>query len=233
MARTWIVLLLALIVLAVLFIGAFRTFLFQTFEVSSSSMEPSLQEGDHIVADKYAYGYSRHSSTIPLPLPDRRIFAREPEPGDVVVFQLPRDSTITFVQRVVAGPGDRVEMRNGVLHINGEAVDLGEPLDTAFDIDGFKVEGTRWTETLPNGARYQIYDAWPDALFDNMAEQTVPPGHYFMLGDNRDRSLDSRSLHVVGMVPADHIIGRISVVMWSGERDAFVWRSVRPNSDEP
>ena len=228
----WPVLLLVWVPLPMLIAGTVRTVWVQPFDVPATSMEPALHVGDYFFVDKSAYGYSRFSAPFILPLPEGRIFAREPEPGDVVVFRLPSDPTINYIKRVVAGPGDRVQMRDGVLHINGTAVDRSNPEGVALDTGLTVAEGTRWIETLPNGTRYPIYDVRPDALYDDTAEQTVPAGHYFMLGDHRDRSQDSRDTRAVGPIPADHIVGRASVIVWNNERQEFLWHRLGSLAEE-
>lgn len=192
-----------------------RTFLFQPFSIPSGSMQDTLLVGDFLFVSKYSYGYSRYS--IPFS-PDifggGRLFAAEPERGDVVVFKWPRDDSTDYIKRVIGLPGDRVQMIDGVLHINGDPVELelveGDPNS------GSRSRRLVYTETLPNGVSYQIVDTFDGGSLDNTQEFVVPEGHYFMMGDNRDGSSDSRDPNSgVGFVPFENLIGRAEIIFFS------------------
>jgi signal peptidase I len=190
----------------------------QPFIVPSGSMEPTLMVGDEIAAAKYAYGYSRYSAPFGL-MPDfrGRILAQPPERGDVVVFALPRDPSQVYVKRVIGLPGDRVQMKDGVLFLNGEAVPRRQAGQVAISVDGREVQGTKYVETLPNGRTHDIIKL-ADGPLDDTAEFVVPEHGYFMMGDNRDNSLDSRvgpEAGGVGFVPAENLIGRVDRVLFS------------------
>ncbi len=197
-----------------------ETAIAQPFIVPSGSMEPTLLVGDELVASKFAYGYSKFSSPVGL-MPDfaGRVLARAPRRGDVVVFRLPRDPSQTYVKRLIGLPGDRVQMRRGQLYLNGVAV----PRRAAGRLrlqeeDGRVVEYARAIETLPGGCRHTILTLGPDRPLNDTAEFVVPPGHYFMMGDNRDNSLDSRVPEAeggVGFVPAENLVGRAELVLYS------------------
>jgi signal peptidase I len=157
-----------------------------------------------------------------------RVLASEPNRGDILVFRLPTDTSTDYIKRVIGLPNDRIQMIDGVLSINGEPV-RRERIDDYIETD----EGTRatrvkrWRETLPNGVSYNTLDLVDNGFYDNTAVYTVPPGHYFMMGDNRDNSTDSRVLSQVGYVPFENIIGRAQIIFFSigeGEPAWAVWR---------
>ncbi len=181
-----------------------RTFLFQPFNIPSGSMKATLLVGDYLFVSKYSYGYSHY------------------------LFRLPKDDSTDYIKRVIGLPGDRIQMVDGVLNINGEPVKR-ERVEDFIDTE----EGTRatrvkrWRETLPNGVSYTTLDLVDNGFYDNTSVYQVPAGHYFMMGDNRDNSTDSRVLSQVGYVPFENIIGRAQIIFFSileGEHAWMVWR---------
>jgi signal peptidase I len=226
---TYILSMLVIVLLAMLF----RSFLFQPFSIPSRAMAPTLLEGDQFFLSKYPYGYTHYSLPFSPPLFSGRIFGSEPARGDVVVFRLPKDDSTDYVKRVVGLPGERIQMKEGVLIINDAPVPRERLPDFVGDdlcgtIAGAKVK--RWRETLPNGVSHETLDCIDNGFYDNTNVYTVPAGHFFMLGDNRDNSTDSRVLSAVGYVPLENIVGRAGMIFFSstpGEGAAAVIRSER------
>jgi signal peptidase I len=198
--------------------------LFQPFRIPSSSMEGSLEIGDYLFVTKFTYGYSIYS--IPLVAPaqasEGRILGGEAERGDVVVFRLPADPAQDYIKRVIGLPGDRIQMVGGVLHINGEPVKL-ERIEDRVELleDGSEARVPQFRETLPNGVQHVILNREDESRFDDTEEFQVPAGHYFMMGDNRDNSNDSRG--DVGFVPAANLVGRAQVIFFSHDGSAEMW----------
>jgi signal peptidase I len=187
----------------------------QPFIVPSGSMEPTLMIGDEIAAAKYAYGYGRYSAPFGVIPIDGRIFDRSAERGDIVVFALPRDPKVAYVKRVIGLAGDKVQMKHGLLFIND--VEVPRHLIGSMKLAGSGVNATRYTETLPNGRTHDIITLGGSPLDDTPAF-TVPSNSYFVMGDNRDNSLDSRVAPEdggVGFVPAENLIGRVNLVLLS------------------
>jgi signal peptidase I len=202
-----------------------RTFLFQPFNIPSGSMIPTLLIGDYLFVSKYSYGYSHYSLPFSPPIFSGRIFGSEPNRGDVVVFRLPKDDSVDYIKRVIGLPGDRIQMVGGVLHINGQAVKRERIADYVTDEDGTGPKRIkRWRETLPNGVSYTTLDLVENGFYDNTPVYTVPAGQFFMMGDNRDNSTDSRVLSQVGYVPFDNIIGRAQIIFFSIGEGEYAWQ---------
>lgn len=196
----------------------------QPFRIPSGSMQPTLAVGDYIVVTKWSYGYGRFSFA-PLEglLPHGRLFAAQPQRGDVVVFRPPTEPQRDFIKRLIGLPGDRIQMVDGVLLINGEAVQREETgaTDACPDGGAFQRPAVAYRETLPNGVSYTICDKGMTEL-DNTREFIVPEGHYFFMGDDRDNSDDSRRM--VGMVPFDHLVGPAQFIVASFDETTSLFR---------
>lgn len=216
------------IVYALLIALFIRAFLFQPFNIPSSSMESTLLIGDYLFVSKYAYGYSRHSLPFSPDLFDGRVFAAEPTRGDVVVFKFPIDTKKDYIKRVIGLPGDRIQMIDGVLHINGDPVKKERVSDyVKTDKHGNVRRISKYIETLPNGVEHTTLDEKVDGDWDTTRVYLVPDGHYFMMGDNRDNSTDSRvppSRHGVGFVPRENLVGRAEIKFFSTDQSARFWQ---------
>jgi signal peptidase I len=203
------------VVQALLIALVIRTVLFQAFNIPSGSMKATLLVGDYLFVSQYSYGYSHYSLPFSLPLFSGRIFGSAPERGDVVVFALPKDDSTDYIKRVIGLPGDRIQMVDGLLHINGVPIKR-ERVGDFIDNENNSVQRVRrWRETLPNGVTYETLDLQDNGFLDNTQEYVVPPGHLFMMGDNRDDSLDSRVPSAVGYVPFENLIGKAQIIFFS------------------
>jgi len=206
-----------------------RTFLFQPFNIPSASMEATLLVGDYLFVEKFSYGYSHY--TFPfggapfLQNMHGRFMSREPTRGDVVVFKMPNkdsaDYEKDFIKRLIGMPGDTIQMKEGVLWINGKQVPKVRVADYVETIDGQAYHVPQYRETLPNGHSYNVLDRDPEGALDNTPEFKVPAGNYFMMGDNRDNSDDSRA--AVGFVPAEYLEGKAMIRFFSTDSSAHVW----------
>lgn len=208
---------------AVLIALVVRTFAYEPFSIPSGSMIPTLLVGDYLFVSKFSYGYSRYSLPLGLPLFSGRIFASEPERGDVAVFKLPADNRTDYIKRIVGLPGDRIQMIDGILNINGGPVErIPDGEFTMRDASGSLRRYHRYVEVLPGGARHHIIEISDDGPFDDTPVYEVPPNHYFAMGDNRDSSRDSRFVGEVGYIPFENLVGPAEIVFFSV--DGPIWK---------
>ncbi|MBR0738842.1 signal peptidase I [Bradyrhizobium liaoningense] len=222
-SREWKAIVILILLIPVLWSPPFlfRFFLYQPFNIPSGSMSPTLMVGDYVFVSKSAYGYGRYSFPFAPSWISGRVLAAEPEHGDIVVFRTAKDTSADYVKRVVGLPGDRIQMRQGQLILNDRpvtrvALEYGLA-GTACGADGIKVK--RWRETLPSGKSYVTFDCADNGFLDNTNVVTVPPGHFFVLGDNRDNSTDSRMMSSFGFVPMDNLVGKVTRIFWSLDED--------------
>jgi signal peptidase I len=203
----------------------------EPFYVPSGSMEPTLLIGDALLASKFPYGYGAASLPMQITLPSSgRVFGETPKRGDVVVFRWPGDRSQAWVKRVVGLPGDRIQVRQGQLFINGQAAALNpDGIGEAEDDSGGGEAAYRYIETLPGGVKHAIFKMRDNGRLDNTPDVLVPPGHLFVMGDNRDNSADSRvpvREGGVGLLPIDNLVGRADAVVGSwdlGIRSQPIW----------
>ena len=207
---------------AVLIALGIRAFVIEPFRIPSGSMLPTLLVGDYLFVSKFSYGYSKHSLPFSPSLFKGRIFFSAPKRGDVIVFKLPTDNSTDYIKRLIGLPGDRIQVIRGRLHINGRMVprtSIGQYTDIERDHGGYKVRYKSYREVLPNGVSYIVLERGDDIPFvDNTDVYVVPKGHYFMMGDNRDNSRDSR---FIGAIPETHLVGE-AVRIWM-HMDGLEW----------
>jgi len=221
-AETWIGTL-KTVALALFIAMGIQTAIAKPYYIPSESMEGTLLVNDHVFVSKIAYGYSRYS--LPWgylwPLPQGRVFSASPHRGDVVVFKTPSDNKTDFIKRVIGLPGDHIQMKDGVLYLNGTAIPkvLAEPF--IEDEGGYPHKVDRYRETLPGGFSYYVLDRDRNGSLDNTGEFVVPADHYFMMGDNRDNSDDSRA--GVGYVPFENLVGKAEIIFFSTNGSARLW----------
>ncbi len=210
-----------LLVAGVIAIG-FRSFVAEPFNIPSGSMVPTLLVGDYLFVSKSSYGYSRFSFPFGVAPISERLFAENPKRGDVAVFRLPSDTAVDYIKRVVGLPGDNIQVIDGVLHINEAPVTRRLVGNGLYKYGTRQIQTNLYMETLPGGVPHMIQEVSDNELFDNTAVFTVPDKHYFMMGDNRDNSRDSRS-RSVGFVPVENFIGRAKFLFFSHDNSAAFW----------
>ena len=195
-----------------------RTVAFEAFNIPSGSMIPSLLIGDYLFVTKFSYGYSRYSLPFGMPLipdPDR-LFGSVPERGDIVVFKNLKDDGKDYIKREIGLPGDKLQVKAGRLFIDGTMVER-RPVSQTPAAPG---RPTEYTEILPGGVSHRIWEFSDSGMLDNTPEYSVPAGHLFLMGDNRDQSQDSRVLDAVGYVPLENVIGRARILFFSTDGSA-------------
>lgn len=202
-----------------------RSFMYEPFNIPSGSMKPTLQVGDYLFVHKPSYGYSRYSFPFGLiPFEGRFWDEDKPQRGDVIVFKLPSDKSIDYIKRIVAMPGETVQVREGRLYINDVMIPR-EPMGAKRvkgPDDNIQVMA-QYLETLPGGVMHEIFEESDNEILDNTPQYTVPENHYFVMGDNRDNSQDSRVKRSVGFVPIENIVGRADFIFFSTNGEATLF----------
>ena len=210
------------LIYAILIAFFIRTFILQPFTIPSGSMLPNLLVGDYLFVSKYSYGYSRYSLPFSPNIIKDRIFDRLPERGDVVVFRLPNDTDVDYIKRVIGLPGDKIQIKNGLIYINDQQVSITNYTDNYKYFTQYN-KNTLKNEVL-DGKSHVVLDLEIGSLGDNTGIYRVPNNHYFMMGDNRDNSLDSRFIDQVGYVPFENFVGRAEFLFFSSDKSVPLWK---------
>ena len=211
------------LVLALLLALVIRTLFYEPFNIPSGSMKPNLLVGDYLFVSKPSYGYSQYSFPFGMAEYEGRIMETTPDRGDIIVFRKPSDTSIDYIKRLIGMPGDKIMLIGGRLYINGERAERELVGYKQVESHGSTTRMAEYIETLPNGKMYKIYEEDDIHIYDNVPEVTVPEGHYFFMGDNRDNSQDSRFTKEVGFVPFDNLIGRAEFIFFSTNGEAKIF----------
>ena len=203
-----------------------RSFFFEPFNIPSGSMKPNLLVGDFIFVSKWSYGYSKHSLPFSLPIIPNKLFNKYPKRGDVVVFKTPQDNRTDYIKRVIGLPGDKIKINDGLIVLNNNLV-LRKKIDDFVDKDkqGNQFRIRQYRELFSN-IEFDIIDLRDNGIVDNTNEYIVPDDHFFVMGDNRDNSQDSRFISIVGYIPMKNLIGKAQYIFFSLENSRFyeLWK---------
>ena len=217
------------ILLAIFIALLIRSFLAEPFNIPSGSMKPNLLVGDFIFVSKWSYGYSKHSLPFSLPLIPGRIFGKLPERGDVVVFKTPQDNRTDYIKRVIGLPGDQIKIVNGQIQINNQLINR-KKIDDFIDVDKqSKTKRIRKYKEYFYNNEIEVLDIMDNGIADNTIIYSVPENFFFVMGDNRDNSQDSRFLNIVGYIPIENLVGKAQFIFFSLENSRFfeVWKWVK------
>ena len=203
-----------------------RSFIFEPFNIPSGSMKPNLLVGDFIFVSKYSYGFSKHSLPFSIPLIPGKIFSNTPERGDVVVFKTPENNRTDYIKRVIGLPGDKIEIKNGIIFINGSEI-LRKKLNDFIDTDNkTSNKRVRMYNEYFFDKEINVLDITDNGIADNTQLFNVPENHFFVMGDNRDNSQDSRFISTVGFIPYENLVGKAQFIFFSLENARFlqIWK---------
>ena len=207
-----------------------RSFIFEPFNIPSGSMKPNLLVGDFIFVSKYSYGFSKHSLPFSIPLIPGKIFSNTPERGDVVVFKTPENNRTDYIKRVIGLPGDKIEIKNGIIFINGSEI-LRKKLNDFVDTDNYTSnKRVRMYNEYFFNKEINVLDITDNGIADNTQLFNVPENHFFVMGDNRDNSQDSRFISTVGFIPYENLVGKAQFIFFSLENARFLQIWKWPNS---
>ena len=208
--------------LAILIALIIRSFIAEPFNIPSGSMKPNLLVGDFIFVSKWSYGYSRHSLPFSIPIIPNKIFSKQPIRGDVVVFKTPEDNRTDYIKRVIGVPGDKIKLINGSIFIN-EIEILKEKIEDFIDNDAnVSVKRIRKYKEYFENHEVEVLDLTDNGIVDNTPLFVVPEGHFFVMGDNRDNSQDSRFINIVGFIPFENLVGKAQIIFFSLENSRFL-----------
>ena len=218
------------ILLAIFIALLIRSFIAEPFNIPSGSMKPNLLVGDFIFVSKWSYGYSKHSLPISIPIIPGKIFSKMPERGDVVVFKTPTDNRTDYIKRVIGLPNDKIQIIDGQIIINDQLV-LRKKIEDFLDVDTRgNIERNRQYKEYFYQLEINILDLKDNGIVDNTQVFNVPKNHFFVMGDNRDNSQDSRFISTVGFIPYENLVGKAQFIFFSLENARFLQIWKWPNS---
>ena len=218
------------ILIAIFIALIIRSFIFEPFNIPSGSMKPNLLVGDFIFVSKYSYGFSKHSLPFSIPLIPGKIFSNSPERGDVVVFKTPENNRTDYIKRVIGLPGDKILIKNGIIFINGSEI-FRKKLNDFIDTDNKTInKRVRMYNEYFFNKEINILDITDNGIADNTQLFNVPENHFFVMGDNRDNSQDSRFISTVGFIPYENLVGKAQFIFFSLENARFLQIWKWPNS---
>ena len=214
------------IFLAIFIALLIRSFIFEPFNIPSGSMKPNLLVGDFLFVSKWSYGFSKHSLPFSIPLIPGKIFENQPERGDVVVFKTPENNRTDYIKRVIGLPGDKIRISNGHIILNESKIvkqKINDFIDTDKNTNFKRVR--RYKEFFFNN-EIEVLDIIDNGPVDNTQNYIVPKGHFFVMGDNRDNSQDSRFTNTVGFIPFENLVGKAEFIFFSLENSRFlqIWK---------
>ncbi len=202
-----------------------RSFLAEPFNIPSGSMKPNLLVGDFIFVSKWSYGYSKHSLPFSIPLIPRKILSKTPNRGDIVVFKTPEDNRTDYIKRVIGLPGDEVRINNGEIFLNNNKIYRKKINDFIDNDNNTSLKRIRKYEEYFDNFNIEVLDIMDNGIADNTELFVVPKNHFFVMGDNRDNSQDSRFM-TVGFIPFDNLVGKARFIFFSLENSRFfeIWK---------